>query len=143
MAANWIGLTHCRSGNRISSVLLAQFWLPFGQSRADFALYRIQSPAKDRRHPRQVVSNQGEDGLRLHLRQSDKLCLAQAADGLGPAEDFFHPLAFFQAHRVAGMPRRPPIDGATSFLLRYMRRHVFGVVSPNPRNFPNVFQSIY
>jgi hypothetical protein len=30
------------------------FRLPFGNRWADSALHRVQSPAKDRRHPRQV-----------------------------------------------------------------------------------------
>jgi hypothetical protein len=53
------------------------FGLPFGNLWADCALHRVQSPAKDRRHPRQVVSRQGKSRLGFHLGQSNKTGLAQ------------------------------------------------------------------
>lgn len=66
-------------------------------SRGRISSYTVFSrQPKDRGHSHQIVSSPGEDGLRLHHRQSDESCLAQAADGLGPAEEFFHQLAFFK-----------------------------------------------
>lgn len=34
---------------------------PFGDRRAKFALRRVQSPAKDRCHPRQIASSEGKE----------------------------------------------------------------------------------
>ena len=86
------------------------FWLPFGNRRADFALHRVQSPAKDRRHPCQVVSSQGKSRLRLHLGQSDKTGLAKSSDCLRPTKDFFNSFAHAQADAVTGMARRASIN---------------------------------
>ena len=79
---------------------------PFGDQWADFALYGRQSPVEQRRHPGQVVTGKGEDGLRCHLRQANETGLAQTADGLRPTKDSLDPLALLQANCVAGMPRR-------------------------------------
>jgi hypothetical protein len=98
------------------------FGLPLGNLRADFALHRVQSPAKDRRHSRQVVSSQGKSGLGFHLGQSNKTGFAQTTDRLRPTEYLFNPFAQLQAHAVTGMPGRSPINRALHFS-RNVRRH--------------------
>jgi hypothetical protein len=52
-------------------------------------------PTKDRRHARQIVGREGEDRLRLDLRQTDETFLAQTTNGLTPAEYFFDQLLMF------------------------------------------------
>src|SRR5262249_35091700 len=47
--------------------------------------------------------------------------LAQTADGLHPAEDLLNQLPSLLADRVAGVPRRPPINRAAFDLLRHVR----------------------
>ena len=88
----------------------------FSDLPADFSLYRIQPPTKDRRHPRQVVGRQSEEGLCLHLGQSDEMGFAKPADGLRPAEYFFDALSDLQTDRVARMPGGSPINGAVRLL---------------------------
>ena len=90
------------------------FWLTFGNQRADFALHRVQSPAEDRCHLRQVVSNQGKGCLCLHLGQANKTGFAKATHRLRPTEKFFN--AFAQANPVTRMPGGPPINRAMRFL---------------------------
>ena len=62
---------------------------PFGGRQTDFSLCRRQSPAEQRRHPGQVVTSEGEDGLGLHFRQANKPGFAQTADGLAPPKIWF------------------------------------------------------
>lgn len=93
---------------------------PFGDQRAESALYRRQSPAEQRRHSGQVVTGEGEDGLGRHLRQANKPSLAQTADGLRPTKDFVDQLALLEADCVTGMPGRPAVDGRAGFLRRDM-----------------------
>lgn len=95
---------------------------PFGDQWAESALYCRQSPAQQRRHPGQVVTSEGEDGLRRHLRQANKAGFAQTAHGLCPTKDFLDQLALLQTERVAGMPGRSAIDGLAGFFRRHVRR---------------------
>ena len=74
------------------------------------ALHRVQSPAKDRCHPRQVVCSQREGRLSFHFGQSDKSGLAKAPDCLPPTKDFFDPFAQAQADPVTRVPSSPPIE---------------------------------
>ena len=97
---------------------------PFGDQQADFALCRRQSPAEQRRHPGQVVTSEGEDGLGLHFRQANKTGFAQTADGLAPPKNLFHQLALLQADRIAHMSGRAAIDRRAGLLRCHMRRHL-------------------
>ena len=48
--------------------------------------------------------------------------LAQAADGLHPAEDLFHEFSFPLTHVIARMPRGPTVDRTPADLLRHVGR---------------------
>ena len=50
--------------------------------------------------------------------------LAQAADGLHPAEDLFHEFSFPLTHVIARMPRGPTVDRTPADLLRHVGRDV-------------------
>jgi hypothetical protein len=92
------------------SRFFASYW-DLGSRWADFALHRVQSPAKDRRHPLQVVIRPGKSRLRLHLGQSNKTGLAKSAYGLRPTKDFINSFAQAQADAVVRVSGGPPIDG--------------------------------
>ena len=95
---------------------ISGLWQPFGNRWADFALQRVQSPAKDRRHSRQIVSSQGKNRLSLHFGQSNKTDLAKATYRLRPTKYFFNSFAQVQADAVTGMSGRPSINGAVCLL---------------------------
>jgi hypothetical protein len=100
----------------------AGFCLPFGDRWASFAPYGVQSSAKDRPYPHQVVSSQVKDGLRLDLDQSYKPGLAQATNGLRPPEDFINMFAQLQTDTIVRMPCRPAVN-RTAFIRRHMWCH--------------------
>ena len=60
--------------------------------------------------------------------------LAQAADGLHPAEDLFHEFSFPLTHVIARMPRGPTVDRTPADLLwRGWPRHWRRVLPPPDR----------
>lgn len=81
--------------------------LPIGGVAHDFDLNAVGS-----RH-------RGRPGF--GIGQSPEPRLAQAANGLRPAKDLFHPFANRDAGPIPGVPRRPSVDGGTLRLLRHVR----------------------
>ena len=63
---------------------------------------------------------------------------SQATHRLHPAEDLLHPLADTQAHRIAGMARRAPVDGRV-LLLRDIVLGVVAAVGPQRTGLPAPF----
>src|SRR5712692_1347470 len=76
----------------------------------------------------QIVGRRGEGEHPAHGRSPAMPELAPEPDHLAPAKDFLHPFTFPLTHRVAGVPRRPSVDGALVALRMYVgtevRRHV-------------------
>ena len=66
---------------------------------------RLQIPQPD-----QVIGGGGEGELPIHQGDAAMPELAQAADGLHPAEDLFHEFSFPLTHVIARMPRGPTVD---------------------------------
>jgi hypothetical protein len=62
------------------------------------------------RDANEVVRCGGEHEEPLHRAPTAMACLAQAADGLDPAERFFEPLSLDGADAIAGMSGRARID---------------------------------
>ena len=63
-------------------------------------------------YPDQIVGCQSEGKHPTNSSSTAMAGLAQAADGLYPAEDFFHAFAFLLTDRVAAMTRGAFIDDA-------------------------------
>ena len=78
---------------------------------------RLQIPQPD-----QVIGGGGEGELPIHQGDAAMPELAQAADGLHPAEDLFHEFSFPLTHVIARMPRGPTVDRTPADLLRHVRR---------------------
>src|SRR5437016_3178576 len=74
----------------------------------------------------QVIDRQPEDEHPAHPAPAAMARLAQQADGLEPAEDLLHALAFPLAQLVAGVPRGAPIDRTRPVrdVLGHVRRHL-------------------
>jgi hypothetical protein len=75
-------------------------------------------------NPNQVVHGQGKGEHPAHAPHAAMARLTKQADGLGPAEDLFHPFALLLTDRIAGMARRPLIDGTATVggVLGHVRR---------------------
>src|SRR5260370_41536940 len=69
-----------------------------------------------RAHADQVVRRRGEEKLPVHTGSATMTELAQPADRLHPAEDFFDALAHALTDVVAGVPRRPSVQHAAPLL---------------------------
>ena len=80
---------------------------------------RLQIPQPD-----QVIGGGGEGELPIHQGDAAMPELAQAADGLHPAEDLFHEFSFPLTHVIARMPRGPTVDRTPADLLRHVGRDV-------------------
>ena len=78
---------------------------------------RLQIPQPD-----QVIGGGGEGELPIHQGDAAMPELAQAADGLHPAEDLFHEFSFPLTHVIARMPRGPTVDRTPADLLRHVGR---------------------
>ena len=70
------------------------------------------SRAQQIAHPHQIVGRQCEGKHPTDSSGTPMASLAQAADSLEPAEDFFYPFAFLLADRVARMTSGALIDNA-------------------------------
>ena len=73
----------------------------------------------------QIVGRQRPGEHPAHSCLPPESCLAHAAHGFQPAEDFFHPLAGPLAEGIAGVPRGTSINGTASAPTRVLR-HVRG-----------------
>ena len=80
---------------------------------------RLQIPQPD-----QGIGGGGEGELPIHQGDAAMPELAQAADGLHPAEDLFHEFSFPLTHVIARMPRGPTVDRTPADLLRHVGRDV-------------------
>src|SRR5271166_5059239 len=81
---------------------------------------------RDRRqiaYPDQVVGRQREGEHPADPSQTTVASLAQAANGLDPAEDLLNPFAFLLANQIARMTSRALVDNA-GLLARDMRRYL-------------------
>src|SRR5208282_1687743 len=74
-------------------------------------------------HSDQVVGRQCEGEHPTDAVDAAMASLAQAPDGLEPAEDFFHPFAFLLTNRVARMTSGALVDN-TALLARKMRSYL-------------------
>ena len=70
-------------------------------------------------HPDQIVGRQREGEHPSDPSDSAVARLAQASDGLEPAEDFFDAFAFLLADHIAGMTSGALIDDAGLLAARY------------------------
>src|ERR1019366_6914595 len=75
-----------------------------------------------RAHADQVVRRSGEEKLPIHASPSAMPELAQSADGLHPAEDFFNAFTRPLTDVVAGVPRGASVQRAALLLERDVRR---------------------
>src|SRR5258708_23584555 len=75
-----------------------------------------------RAHTDQVVCRSGEEKVPIHAIPAAMTELAQPADGFPPAEDFFNTFSRPLTDGVAGMSRRPSVQGAALLLERDVRR---------------------
>ena len=80
---------------------------------------RLQIPQPD-----QVIGGGGEGERPIHQGDAAMPELAQAADGLHPAEDLFHEFSFPLTHVIARLPRGPTVDRTPADLLRHVGRDV-------------------
>ena len=71
-----------------------------------------------------MIGGGGEGELPIHQGDAAMPELAQAADGLHPAEDLFHEFSFPLTHVLARMPRGPTVDRTPADLLRHVGRDV-------------------
>src|SRR4029453_13126261 len=73
--------------------------------------------------PYQVVGRRGERHDPIHPFAAAVPQLAQAADGLHPAEDLLDQLPFALTDPIARMPCGAPVDTRASVLLGHVRRN--------------------
>src|SRR5262252_11154315 len=74
--------------------------------------------------PHQIVSGRCQREAPTDALHAAEASSALQRHGLEPTKDLLYPLAFDLARGIAGMPRRPPINGAAaraSGVLRHMR----------------------
>jgi len=81
-----------------------------------------------RAHAHEVVGRRREQELPVHLASAAVAKLAQPANGLHTAEDFFDPLSSALADRITRMSRGSPIERPALLLLGDVRRDTYGFV---------------